>query len=65
MNAAVCGGPMNTIREIKYGEEEVIGDFGIKWDELHLSRIGIQGARKQKERAAYLKIKDGVFSHVP
>ena len=38
MNAAVCGVPMGTIREIKNGEEKVFNDFGIEWGELHLSR---------------------------
>ena len=65
MNTTVCGVPRGTTRVIKDGEEEVVNDFGREWDELHLLRIGIQGARGRKERAAYLKIKDGVFSHVP
>jgi len=31
-------------------EEDVVKDFDTAWDEPHLSRIGIQGARRRKER---------------
>ena len=65
MNAAVCGRPVSNTRFIKAGEEEIVKDFGIAWEELHLSRIGIQGARRRKERVAYLKIKDRFIFHVP
>ena len=49
MNAAVCRVTVSTIRFVKDGEEDVVNDFGTEWDELHLSRIGIQGAGDGKE----------------
>ena len=65
MNAAVCGVRVNTIKFIEAGEEEIVKDFGTVWEEPHLLQIGVQGAWRQKERVAHLKIKDGIFFHVP
>ena len=65
MNAAVCDAPLSTIRFIKADEEEIVEDFGSVWEGLHLLRMGVQGARRRNERVAYLKIKDGIFFHVP
>ena len=45
MNAVVCG----VIRYIKPDEKDVVNDFGTVWEELHLSRIGIQGVRGRKK----------------
>ena len=47
MNAVVCG--VLVSRYIMVDEEDVTKDFSTLWDELHLSRNGIQSARRGVE----------------
>ena len=65
VDAAVYGVPASITIKIMVGEEEVVNDIVTDWDELHLSRIEIQGTRRRKERVAYLKIINAIFSHTP
>ena len=47
MNAAVCGFPVRIHIDFSVDEEKVVNDFCTVRDDLHLSRIGVQGAHRR------------------